>query len=585
VPATYAAACALGAATAAIQILPFLDYLPRTHLHGTLPDWTWSHLVPRPRLLAMVALGFPYVFGHPAWGDREFTGALGLPLFNEIAGVYVGVLPLVLAGGAAWTRVRTDATVRFFTIFAAITLAYFYALPPVYQVLKATPLLNGSRLLVVPALSNLCLAYLAGRGLDDWRARLRDDAAFGRRATRSMLIAAMVIAVGVALGQLALTLGRARILALGEARVAHLVDTHARTGPSLGMWRDASFWRGRIPIIYADARLGAATPAIAAVVLVVSAGVVALGRRRRDAVLVVGVLAVSVGDLAALGIGVNVSTDVANVYPATPSIRFLQADRTLFRVSALNQVLTPTAGMPYGIADARGFDAVWPRRYAHLLLADGRLVNSNLGNPFFYPHYRSRALDLANVVYFLADAPLPDGELQRVFAGDILIYRRPHALPRAWLVGEVERAASEADALARVLRREFDPRRRAVVEDDLPSLAGAVGQVGHVQITTYTPGRVVLKTKSPGPALLVLADGYDPGWRVFVDGAERRLHLTNYAFRGVLVPAGEASVDMRYAPQSFRVGAGLSIASALAACGIALVWEAARFRDTATRVR
>ena len=68
----------------------------------------------------MSTLVFPYIFGHPAWGDREFTGPLGLPLFNEIAGVYVGILPLLLAGLTAATEFRRDRDVRFFAVFAAL---------------------------------------------------------------------------------------------------------------------------------------------------------------------------------------------------------------------------------------------------------------------------------------------------------------------------------------------------------------------------------------------------------------------------------------------------------------------------------
>jgi hypothetical protein len=574
----YGAACGAGALVAAAQILPFLEYLPATHQGAGAGDFSPASLLPRPRLLPMVALVFPYVFGHPAWGDREFTGALGLPLFNEMAGVYVGVVPLLLAVWTAWTCARADATVRFFAACAVVALAYFYWLPPVFGVLKLMPLFNASRTLIVPALSNFCLAYLAARGLDTWRARFATgDAAIGAAVIRRLVVAALIIAIAVGVAQLGLAWQRDRIVATGLARLERLTQAQARLGEVVGAWRGAAFWRDRVPVIYADARFGAATPLITAVILLGAAGLVAGARRYGSTGLAAGAIALALADLFLFGVRVNAASDRRDVYPATESIRFLQADRTLFRVTGLNQVLTPTTGMPYGLADARGMDALWPRRYVRLLHADGTLVNSNVANPFWYPHYRSRALDLANVTYVLADAPLPD--LPLAFAGDMLIYRRPHALPRAWLVGEVEPARDEADALSKVLAPGFDPRRRAVVEGLVSTFAEShTAEPGRADVVTYAPRRVVVQTTTAVPALLVLADGYDAGWRAFVRGEARPIHLTNYAFRGVVVPAGTSEVEFRYEPRAFTAGAWISLAAAASAVAVALVGARVRRR-------
>ncbi|MBM4440608.1 MAG: YfhO family protein [Candidatus Rokubacteria bacterium] len=579
-PALYASACVLGTGVAAVQILPFLDYLSRSHLGGEYPQW--MNLWPRPRLHVMVAMLFPYVFGHPAWGDRELTGALGLPLFNELAGVYIGVLPVLLAIGTVWAHGRRDRTVRFFAVFAAVALAFFYLVPPVFGLLRLNPLLNASRTLVVPALSNFCLAYLAGRGLDEWRRRLPAGTPLAGRLRRRLLVAALLIVIAVGVAQLALVLGRDRILAAGTARLERLIDAHARLGESVGSWRGAAFWRARVPIIYADARLAAATPAIAALVLLGGAAVLVIAGRRGGRGLVAGVVVLTLADLFVFGIRVNAATDARDVYPSTGAIRALQADRSLFRLTGLNQVLTPTTGMVYGLADARGLDAVRPRRWDAFPYADGALINSNLANPARYPHYRSRVLDLANVTYVLADAPLSGPDLELVYAGEILVYRRARALPRAWLVTEVERARGERDALVKLFAPAFDPWRRAVVEAELrlppaPRGAGA----GTAAITAYAPMRVRVRTTSPHPALLVLADTWDPGWRAFVDGGPRPIHLTNYVFRGVEVPAGTADVEFHYDPPAVRQGAAISIASAGGALAAALAGAAVRRRRRA----
>jgi len=65
------------------------------------------------------------------------------------------------------------------------------------------------------------------------------------------------------------------------------------------------------------------------------------------------------------------------------------------------------------------------------------------------------------------------------------------------------------------------------------------------------------------PGLLVLADRWDQGWRVYLNGKPAPILKTNYALRGVVLPAGSATVEFRY--QSATVaGAFLLAAGALA---------------------
>jgi uncharacterized membrane protein YfhO len=84
------------------------------------------------------------------------------------------------------------------------------------------------------------------------------------------------------------------------------------------------------------------------------------------------------------------------------------------------------------------------------------------------------------------------------------------------------------------------------------------------------PDRVVLEANLSAPGYVVLVDGYDPGWRVAVDGIPSQLRRANVAFRAVAVPAGRHTVEYLYRPSALLLGltvsAGTLAALALVAC-------------------
>ena len=73
----------------------------------------------------------------------------------------------------------------------------------------------------------------------------------------------------------------------------------------------------------------------------------------------------------------------------------------------------------------------------------------------------------------------------------------------------------------------------------------------------------------------MVSERYYPGWRATVDGRPAEILPTNLVMRGVVVPAGAASIEMHYVP--FIVsGYGLTLlATGLALT--ALAWWGLRF--------
>jgi hypothetical protein len=140
-------------------------------------------------------------------------------------------------------------------------------------------------------------------------------------------------------------------------------------------------------------------------------------------------------------------------------------------------------------------------------------------------------------------------------------------------VGAFEVVAGDV-ALDRLTQGDLDLRRSVLLDAD-PKPGAKPLEVIPARIVTYAPERVEIEARSPEEAILVLTDTDAPGWTASVNGETARIYRANGLFRAVRVPDGVSRVVFRYAPTSLRVGAAISLLSAVFAAG---VWARARRR-------
>jgi hypothetical protein len=171
-------------------------------------------------------------------------------------------------------------------------------------------------------------------------------------------------------------------------------------------------------------------------------------------------------------------------------------------------------------------------------------------------------LDLINACYVLSRVPLsgftPLAELEGVF-----VYRNDQALPRAFVVDQVERVASTDAALAWMRAHPERLKHTAVVTGPtVPPVEPGVAARARTRTVSYADREVTVEVAAQGAALLILTDSDYPGWRAEVDGQPAIIHRSYAAFRAVGVPAGEHTVRFIYEPHAFWRGLGLSGAAA-----------------------
>ncbi len=508
-------ALALGVATAAIQILPFLEYfsMSRGAQWRTVHDLNPYH-APAAAIIAGLVPNF--------FGDHH-SGNYAGPLNYLEQVIYAGIPVLVLAGVAMTPPDRGWRT-RFFAGAACLALLVVYGAPGINHLVSALPLVKGATLTRMPIVAIASLIVLAAIGAD----RLNRDAGPVHPQRAVATATAVVVLIG-ALIAVALTLGRS-LLTRGALTS---YTTH---------WSLWALW------------------------LAAGTGLVVAARARR--VLSPGWTASAIASLLAIDLfvfawGFHGMLPRDRVFPVTPEIATIRSDSGIFRVLGVKGALMPNSAMVYGLQDIRAYDGLGVAWYAELLDVALTFVQAH------QLHEAHRAdspiLDLLNVRYLLAppDFEPPPDRYVRLPHTRSPVYRSLTEHPRTFLVDGY--AVLSGNAARRALRDHLvDVRRQVILEvdpshDARPEPAASAAEVGEARLMGYEHERVVIETRAPGARMLVLTDVFFPGWTATVDGRPADIVRANFAFRAVRVPAGDHRVVFEYAPASFRIGAAISV--------------------------
>lgn len=294
----------------------------------------------------------------------------------------------------------------------------------------------------------------------------------------------------------------------------------------------------------------------------------------------VGLAAALVVALELLGFarGFNPAIDPALIAPTTPTVAFLAAAGATERperVLGMNGThLFPNANLFHRLALPTGYDSIEDERLAELV---GLLTTDERAALFVKEiHWFDRPIPLGallGVRWVLAHEELPP-PFERAHVGPtgLGVWERPDALPRAFLARAARRVDDDAERLALLGAEDFDPLV-ALFEGPAPDFAGpyeSEAPPGTVALVEHAPGRAVARVAVERPALMVFTETFDPGWRATIDGRPAPVERIDHALSGIWLQPGEATVEIRYAPASFRVGVLLAGVGLLALAAAAL---------------
>jgi hypothetical protein len=255
---------------------------------------------------------------------------------------------------------------------------------------------------------------------------------------------------------------------------------------------------------------------------------------------------------------------IENPFTATKADIFINKDKALYyRVFNLREDLDKDARTSYFHKSLGGYHGAKLRRYQEMI---------------DYPITDERG----NLVKALTDQPTEasiDNMLQSLSALNMLntkyiIYDNstepivnPYALGNAWFVKDVKMVNNADEEIAAV--QSFKPEITAIIDkrfgsylDSHPFQPAADGKI---KLTSYSPNKLTYDYSASTDNLAVFSDiYYDKGWKAILDGKEVPHIRVNYILRGMVLPAGNHSLEFRFEPKSYYTGQKISlIASSL----------------------
>ena len=219
--------------------------------------------------------------------------------------------------------------------------------------------------------------------------------------------------------------------------------------------------------------------------------------------------------------------------------------------------LLPNSGVLFGFDYMQEIDALgrWP--YLEFLWVARKLE----------PRQIYTLLGSLNVRYITAFKELPASSGVTLARQDpqtnSWFYRINRVAPRVYIVPNAIEEKNPSEVLLRLASDDFDPSTQVVLSQ-APQLPSKNPLHASAKITSYENMRVDINATLSAPGILVLADSYYPGWRVYIDGKEGEILRANLFFRGVKLLAGAHRVEFRYEPESFRIGVWISLATVAA---------------------
>ena len=524
----------LASLVSAAQLLPSFELLGRTERSAQSAQWPLE-------LVQLFNMPFPHFLGN----DREpgHDDFWGWHLFDQKFPLYyslymgVGALLLFLLGlTRPWDRRQKALLLEFFLFFLLSCGRY----SPFFFLYRFIPLLSSIRYPVKFFLGSVfCISVLAAFGLD----KVTETGKPGRKAVVAMAGAAVV---GLTLF---LLFKRPVIDVLNKLFVIDKEASFRAFGRSIGTGFTL-------------------LAAYALIFFIVS-------RSRRSARVLSGVLIVlAIVDPAFHNRYVN-PTVPASFYDKPPLPGGLATPLTVYRDELYAPFLKETMG-----DNVRLLGFFRKSLYPFTGIGDGVRYVFNWD---FYGTYARRYLDLREAIKglppesqlkilryvgcaaYLGYEPFFNAEKAqqiRIEGVDVWLERISETAASPYVAFRTAEADTDKERLGVFTSKAFDPLKEVIAPSEVALPEGPGGEeAGSIIVRGETQGTGAYSLSLSRPGIAVFPGNAAPGWRAWVDGRRKKIFEANLFAKGVLVPAGEHEVVLRYLPGSALAGIVISLAA------------------------
>lgn len=254
-------------------------------------------------------------------------------------------------------------------------------------------------------------------------------------------------------------------------------------------------------------------------------------------------------------------TDNEGVFQRSKADEEILADKSYYRVLNFGADPFADAVTSYHYNSIGGYHAVKLRIYQDLIERQLRKQQPNLP-----------VLNMLNTKYFIQKDPRT-GVTQNYQKNDA-------ALGPAWFVKHIQ-FVKNADVEMSALDN-FNPADTAFVQESfkasIPNLPQA-DSAASIKMENNNNDVITYSSESVSNQFAVFSEVYyTKGWKAFIDNKEAPIVKTNYALRGLAIPAGKHSIEFRFEPQGYFTGRKITliasiVLSALLAFSLFIGWR------------
>ena len=149
--------------------------------------------------------------------------------------------------------------------------------------------------------------------------------------------------------------------------------------------------------------------------------------------------------------------------------------------------------------------------------------------------------------------------LQTAEDGSLTAGVNPSAFGNAWLVEEIISCSSADDEIQRLASE--DLLRKALTTENISQNQFTLDSLSQISLVSHKANELRYRTTVSSTAFAVFSEMYYPhGWKSFINGEEVSHYRVNYAFRGVLIPAGTHEILFRFEPDVIARGSRIRLA-------------------------
>ncbi|NWF53429.1 MAG: hypothetical protein HXY45_01390 [Syntrophaceae bacterium] len=256
-----------------------------------------------------------------------------------------------------------------------------------------------------------------------------------------------------------------------------------------------------------------------------------------------------------------VSFPIREIQPPREIVETLSQEKNLFRVMAPS--LSPNTFMLSKIESVEGYVGNVADRYNRFINRAQGIPEERLQTYARVAQYNS-PWKLLNVLYVIlpSTTAIQNSPLQRWISSEgLTVYQSHEFIPRVYFPKRIQFVGTSGEALALATQEGFDPRDLTILEDR--ERAGQRIEYGesppNFQVLKYASSEILLQVQSSEPRLIVVANSFDPNWKISIDGRKAGgAFPANYVLQGFSIPGGNHLLSIFFSPDSLKAGFFLS---------------------------